>query len=192
MKKRILIINGNNKSQSFCKAIADAYQDGAKEHHEIRRIDIRTLHFNPVLVEGYTQHKQELEEDLVKAQQDILWCSHIVLVYPTWWGQMPALLKGFFDRAFLPRFAFSYTGKFFWKRLLRGRSARIITTTSGPRWFYQVVLFGGGHRVVKYLLFRFCGFFPVRITHLSWVDKVSDKKRKKWLEKINRLGTKGA
>lgn len=44
----------------------------------------------------------ELEEDLVKAQELIRWADHLVFVYPIWWGTMPAVLKGFFDRVFLP------------------------------------------------------------------------------------------
>ena len=55
------------------------------------------LRFDPVLREGY-QQVQALEPDLLQAQANILWAEHLVLVYPIWWGGIPALLKGFFDR----------------------------------------------------------------------------------------------
>src|SRR5256885_16433644 len=68
---------------------------------------------------------QPLEPDLQRAQADILWASHLAWAYPTWWGGLPALLKGFIDRIFLPGFAFKYRkGSVLWDRLLAGRTAR--------------------------------------------------------------------
>lgn len=52
--------------------------------------------------------------------------EHIVFFYPTWWGTVPALLKAFFERLFLPGFAFRYReGSPFSEQLLRDRSRMI-------------------------------------------------------------------
>ena len=122
---KITVIDGNPSEQSFTAGLVEKYIEGAKgSGHEVRRLNIRDLKFDPNLVEGYREI-QELEPDLIKAQQDIQWCQHLVLAYPIWWGQMPALLKGFFDRALLPGFGFKYHKKGpWWDRLLAGRSAR--------------------------------------------------------------------
>ena len=48
---------------------------------------------------------QPVEKDLLQARRLISWADHIVFVYPTWWGTMPALLKGFLDRVLAPDFA---------------------------------------------------------------------------------------
>eukprot|EP00600_Ochromonadales_sp_CCMP1393_P014114 CAMPEP_0175007294 /NCGR_PEP_ID=MMETSP0005-20121125/6325_1 /TAXON_ID=420556 /ORGANISM="Ochromonas sp., Strain CCMP1393" /LENGTH=313 /DNA_ID=CAMNT_0016262707 /DNA_START=5 /DNA_END=946 /DNA_ORIENTATION=+ len=40
------------------------------------------------------------------AVQDLRWCTALVFVYPTWWFNFPAILKGYFDRVMLPGVAF--------------------------------------------------------------------------------------
>ncbi|WP_257092963.1 NAD(P)H-dependent oxidoreductase [Sphingobacterium sp. E70] len=108
MKKKILIINGHPNRESFNFGIAATYQDGAEESGaEVRSINIADLNFNPNLQFGY-QKRTELEPDLLQAWEDILWAEHLVWVHPVWWGGLPAMMKGFIDRLFLPGFAFQY------------------------------------------------------------------------------------
>src|SRR3989344_7205396 len=119
---KILIILGNTKKKSFCRELADSYERGAKSGgHLIKRINIGDLKFDPVLWEGDT-HGDNLEPDLIKAQKSILWAEHIVLFYPVWWMNMPAIVKGFMDRVFTSGFAYKfYEGKPFPERFLKGR-----------------------------------------------------------------------
>lgn len=80
-----------------------------------------------------------LEEDLVDSQQMILWADHVVLAYPNWWGFMPAITKGFFDRILLPGFAFkNYSGKNLPEKLLHGKSIRIMVTMDTPKWWFYL------------------------------------------------------
>ena len=112
MNKNILVILGHPDTDSFCGALCKAYIDSAKKHgSEVRQLHLGELKFDPVLWKGYNKI-QELEPDLVNAQELIQWSNHIVFVYPNWWGAMPALMKGFFDRVFLPGFAFKYREEF--------------------------------------------------------------------------------
>ena len=86
---------------------------------------------------GYAQI-QPLEPDLLDAQASITWAQHLVWVYPIWWGGLPALLKGFLDRIFLPGFAFKYRpNSALWDRLLTGRSAELLVTMDSPPWYYR-------------------------------------------------------
>ena len=105
MTKRVLVILGHPANDSFCAALVDSYVEGARETQaEIKVLRLGELDFNPIL-QGY-KTSTPLEPDLVAAQQAITWAEHLVFVYPIWWGAMPALLKGFIDRTFLPSFAF--------------------------------------------------------------------------------------
>ena len=105
---KILIINGHPDPESFCTHLANAYQKGAlAANAQVDLLHLYQLAFDPVLRYGYRQ-RTELEPDLVNAQKLIAEANHLVFVYPTWWGTYPALLKGFIDRVFLPKFAFKY------------------------------------------------------------------------------------
>ncbi|MCR3782990.1 NAD(P)H-dependent oxidoreductase, partial [Pseudomonas aeruginosa] len=108
--KRILLIVGSPKRKSFCHLLAECYAQGARsKDHVVRELKLGELAFDPILHEGYEQ-SQVLEPDLLEAQRQIHWAEHLVFVYPVWWGGLPALLQGFFDRALQPGFAFRYRG----------------------------------------------------------------------------------
>ena len=99
MYRQVLVVLGHPCSDSLCAGLATAYADAARAAGaQVRVLRLGSLVFDPLLHAGYRQ-VQTLEPDLVAAQQDILWAQHLVWVYPIWWGAMPALLKGFIDRA---------------------------------------------------------------------------------------------
>ncbi|CAM3630725.1 MULTISPECIES: NAD(P)H-dependent oxidoreductase [Sphingobacterium] len=189
MKKRILIINGHPNRESFNFGIAAAYKEGAKESGaEVRSINIADLNFNPNLQFGY-QKRTELEPDLLQAWEDILWAEHLVWVHPVWWGGLPAIMKGFIDRLFLPGFAFQYReNSLFWDKLLKGKSARIITTLDQPGWYYALIYGRPSVNQLKRSTLQFCGISPVKVTYLGIIKTSDATKRDKWLYKIKQLG----
>ena len=106
--KNILVINGNPVKNSLSEKFANAYCKGALDAGAVCEvIHLVDLTFSPLLIHGYKQ-RTELEPDLIRVQQKINATNHVVMVYPTWWGTYPALLKGFIDRVFLPGWAFRY------------------------------------------------------------------------------------
>lgn len=187
--KNILIINGHPDKESFCFALAEGYKKGADTNgEECRLVHLIDLKFNPILTYGY-RVVSELEPDLVQMQQDILHADHLVFVYPTWWGTYPALLKGFIDRVFLPNFAFKYhKDSPFWDKLLKGKSARIITTMDSPVWYYWLMYKSAGHNAMKRATLEFSGIKPVRITTFSPIKSSTDLERKKWIMDVEILG----
>ena len=108
--KNIFILLGHPdpETDTFSKAMTEAYEKGAKDTgHTVRRTNLGEVDFDPILHKGYKEI-QELEPGLREIQENIKWADHFVVVYPNWWNTMPALLKGFFDRAWLPGFAFNF------------------------------------------------------------------------------------
>jgi NAD(P)H dehydrogenase (quinone) len=188
---KILVIVGHPDPESFCSALSRAYIEGAaNKSAQIRTIDLSDLSFDPNLKYGYRK-RTELEEDLVRAQEFISWADHLVIVYPTWWGTMPAVLKGFFDRVFLPGFAFKYRdNSALWDKLLTGKSAHMIVTMDTPSWYNRLVYRHAGHRVMKRNILNFCGIKPVRLTEINQVSSSSEEQRAKWLKKVKLLGSK--
>jgi len=189
MNKKVLIVLGHPNKESFCGALAASYREGAAAAGaEIRELNIGDLDFETILRLGYKEI-QELEPDLVAAQDSIKWADHIVWVYPIWWGTMPALLKGFLDRTFLPGFAFKYRENSpWWDKYLTGRSARMIVTMDAPPIYDSLMYFGGGRRTMKKAVLEFCGIKPVGVTTIGSVKSSDEAKREKWLATVNQLG----
>ncbi len=149
-----------------------------------------SLAFDPLLHAGYRQ-VQALEPDLVAAQQDILWAQHLVWVYPIWWGAMPALLKGFIDRVFLPGFAFKYReGSSMWDKLLAGRTAELLVTMDSPPWYFRWITRMPGHQQMKRAILEFSGIRPVRVHSFGPVRSASPTRIAQWLEKAGQLGSR--
>ncbi len=190
--KKILLVMGHPDKTSFNNALADAYEKGAKESNaEFKRINLADLDFDINLHLGYKEI-QELEPDLQKAQEFIKWAEHLVFVYPIWWATMPALLKGFLDRTFLPGFAFKYREDSpWWDKLLAGRTARMITTMDAPVFYFKLINWDSGHRAMKKATLEFCGIKPVKVTTFGQVKNSTEEKRQKWLKKVEKLGREG-
>lgn len=148
------------------------------------------LEFDPILRLGHKEI-QELEPDLLRAQKLISWAEHLVIVYPVWWGTMPALLKGFFDRVFLPGFAFKYREDSpLWDKLLKGRSARVIVSSDAPVWYNFLINGNPSQKALKRTILEFCGFKPVGVTSIGSVKSLDGEKIAGWLEKAEKLGRK--
>ncbi|SCG50547.1 NAD(P)H-dependent oxidoreductase [Micromonospora coxensis] len=190
--RRILVIDGHPDAGSFSDALARAYVEGARSGgHDVRLLRLREMRFEPVLHGGFT-HPQPLEPALVEAQQAIRWCQHLVIVTPCWWWSVPALLKGFIDRVFLPGFGVVYLDRFpYLRKLLKGRSARVIYTQNSPQLlalFAREDLFW---RFMRRGFLRHCGFRPARRTVLAGMKNAGPRQRDLWLMRVRRLGAQG-
>ncbi len=189
--KNILIINAHPVKGSFCDALAQSYLKGADQSgSKCKLIHLADLSFDPILRYGYTK-RMDLEPDLIQIQQDILAAEHLVFVYPNWWATYPALLKGFFDRTFLPGFAFNYRENSpLCEKLLTGKSARILVTMDTPGWFYSLFIKSPGHNSIKYGILNFSGIKPVKISSFAPIRSSTEKTRLKWLCEVEELGAR--
>ncbi len=183
--QNILIINGHPNKDSFNFAIVNAYKKGAISRGSVvKELTIADLKFNPNLQFGY-QQRIELEPDLIIAWEKIKWADHLVWVHPVWWGGLPAMTKGFIDRVFLPGFAFKYReNSVFWDKLLKGKTAHIITTLDQPSWYYRFVYGRPSINQLKKSTLEFCGIKPVKVTYIGIVKTADFLLREKWLTKV--------
>lgn len=191
MGKKILIINGHPNSGAFNFGITAAYKRGAEgSGAEVREILINDLKFDPNLQFGY-QKRTELEVDLLDSWEKIKWADHLVWVHPVWWGGLPAITKGFIDRLFLPGLAFQYReNSAWWDKLLKGKTAHIITTLDQPGWYYRLMYGRPSVNQLKKATLEFCGISPVKVTYIGIIKKSDLALREKWLESVRALGSK--
>src|SRR5699024_8066124 len=187
---RILIVLVDRGAESLCGALADAYRDGAAETGaEIRVLTLASLRFD-VHVHTSSPEEQPLEPDLQRARDWLDWAEHLVFVYPTWWGTMPALLKGFLDRMVMPGFAFRFhgSGASDWSGLWAGKSAQLITTTDTPPLIYRWLFRAPGTHAMRNATLGFCGVKPVYALVFGPVRTSSAAQRKRWIERARRAG----
>lgn len=186
---KVLIISGHPDPNSFNHALSLAYEEGLRTAtDEIQRIDIRQLTFNPNLAFGYRK-KTELEPDLLDALQKIKDADHLIWFFPMWWYGYPALMKGFIDRTFLPGVTFKYEeGNPFPKKLLKGKTARLVITADTPRWYDWLLMRSPAINQFKRGTLQFCGVTPVKVTYIAPIRNATPSFREKWLKKLYQLG----
>jgi len=186
----ILIINGHPRKKSFSEAIMAAYLSGLSKNINTETLIIADLIFNPNVIQ-HSPKEQFHEQDIKHAKALITWADHIVFIYPTWWGTMPALLKAFFDRVFTEGFAFNeIEGGTGYQPLLKGKTAEAITTMDTPKWVYTIIYRAPGHNCLRRAILEFCGFHVTRIITLAPVKTSTLNQRDKWLNKIKTHASK--
>ncbi len=187
-QKRILLILGHPSDDSFCGAIAERYREAASgAGHEVRLLRLGELDFDPVLRNGYNR-EQPLEPDLLQAQQAIAWADHLALVFPVWWGGVPALLKGFLDRALLPGFAFRYRkGSAFPEKLLKGRTAYLLATLDTPPWYFRWFQRMPALQQMRRTTLEFCGVRPTATLLFGPILHSAPQRREGWLRQVQSL-----
>ena len=127
------------------------------------------------------------------SSRSIVWASHLVILFPVWQGSLPAWSKGFLEQVFRPEFAYGAARqpRRFPRKLLGGRSARIIATVGMPGLLFRWYFHAHGLKSVQLSLLEFCGIKPVRTTLFGAVEAVSPARRHDWLERVRELGRLG-
>jgi NAD(P)H dehydrogenase (quinone) len=191
--KKILVILAHPNPTSFNAALAKEYADAAQlAGNQVTVLSLIDLQFDPILRMGYAQ-EQALEPDLLAAQAAIIQADHLVFIYPSWWGSVPALLKGFIDRAFLPGFAFKYKKDSpWWDRLLAGRTAHLIVTMDTPGWYNWFMYGNSNIKAMKAATLQFCGVRKVKVSTFTGIRNSTPDQRAHWLSKVTILGQVGA
>lgn len=187
---RILLIDGHPDPDParFVHALAGAYANGATSGgHEVRRLDLATMDI-PFLRTQADWAKALPSGATAAAQDDIRWAQHLVIFYPLWLGDMPALLKAFLEQVLRPGFALAQGTMP--KPLLSGRSARLIVTMGMPAFFYR--FYYGAHSLKSFErnILKLIGVKPVTSSLIGNAEGPMEA-RLEWLETMRGLGEAG-
>ena len=195
MSRNILIVQGHPDAgrQHFNHALADAYAQAASAAgHVLRTIDVAALDF-PLLRSKQEWDHGDLPPVLAPVQQGIAWAEHLVFFFPLWLGGMPALLKGLLEQVARPGFALSsLDGASLPKKLLAGRSARLVVTMGMPALVYRWYFRAHSLKALERNILGFVGIAPIHETLVGSVEGLDEAGRKEWLAKLAALGRKAA
>ncbi len=185
-------MNPDSSRRHFGHALAEAYSGAATTAGiEVRTIDIAALDF-PILrtKENWTTGRPP--ECIRESQEAIAWADHVVLFFPLWLGGMPALLKAYLEQVFRPGYAMQEAapGRM-WKKLLTGRSARIVVTMGMPAWYYRWFYFAHSLKSLERNILAFSGIGPIRDSVIGTVESPDTRHRESWLAEMRKLGGRG-
>jgi len=190
-EKRILLIDAHPDptGKHLCSALADAYAQGAQEAgHAVRRVRVAQLDF-PLLRNQQDWEHGQLPASLKPAQDDVAWAHHLVLFFPLWLGDMPAVLKGFLEQIARPGLAFKPKGDNpFGGKGLTGRSARIVCTMGMPALLYRWYFRAHSVKSLERNVLGFVGIAPVNETLIGMVDRLGEEGVRTWCDKLRKLG----
>lgn len=189
--RRILILQGHPDAAArhLGHALADAYARGARRTgHEVRHIEVAALDF-PLLRSKADWDSGVLPASLRAAQDAIGWAQHIVVLFPLWLGDMPALLKGFFEQVARPGFAIgAATAGGLPAKLLSGRSARVVVSMGMPAAVYRWYFRAHSVKALERNILGFSGIAPIHTTFVGSVESLSPAQRQQWLVRLDALG----
>lgn len=183
----ILYINGHPNPKSFHAAIQEAYLSGLGDSHSVRVIELGKVTFDPILRYGYAKRMPH-DAFIEQSQTDILWADHIVFAFPVWWGDAPALLKGWIDRVMTPGVAYSLQDAKV-GRLLKGKTADLLVTMRGVRplaWLF-------GNQAINLFTWNIFGLTGIKKRRTLVLDFVgllarvdTEKRRANYLRRVRK------
>lgn len=185
---RVLVIFAHPVETSYQTALYQAAVDALKKAgHEVDDCDLYRESFNPVLSrdERLAYHDVSINRaPVVSYVERLLAAEALVLVYPVWNYGFPAILKGFFDRVFLPGVSFHMADGKLATSLHNIRKLTAITTYGGARW--QAFMMGNPPRKTITRLLRRTIRPGARVRYLAHYDmnNSTPASRSKFLDDI--------
>ncbi|MBB6716399.1 NAD(P)H-dependent oxidoreductase [Clostridium gasigenes] len=173
---------------SFNKAIMDTTVEQFKKmKKEYQIIDLNKENFDPVLREEELSlySKGGFKDDLVKKYQMMLKDSdELVFIFPIWWFDLPAILKGFIDKVMLKNYAY-IEGKYGLKGLLTNiKVTTVITTSEVPTWYLKYLVGNPIKRSFIQGTLKGIGIKNVKWLNSSYTTSGTDKRKKSFLNKV--------
>lgn len=151
---RVHVVFAHPSGAGFAGAVRDRVVRAlAAQGHEVDELDLYAAGFDPVLKPAEWAAHIDGRADLSGIGREVerlRRADALVLVYPTWWFGMPAILKGWFDRIWAPGVAFDFppTGGGLRPGLANIRHLAAITTYGSPWWVIALGLGNPGRTIL--------------------------------------------
>jgi putative NADPH-quinone reductase len=191
---RVLVVFAHPVEESFGAALYRRLIEGLKRNgREVRGLDLYAEDFDPVMsaIHHRDYHTPGHNAAPVAEQLDHLrWAEALIFVYPTWWYSLPAMLKGWIDRVWVPHVTFELPKGL---QPVRGKMQNIrvlggVSTYGSPWWWIRFVVGDPGRRIImrgiKPLCHKRCRSFW--LGHYR-MDSSTPRSRRAFLARVDRL-----
>jgi NAD(P)H dehydrogenase (quinone) len=186
---KIMIVVGHPQTNTFCRALGEAYRRGAAAAgHAATLFALSEMKFDPILRDGFRK-EQPFEPDLQAAYDALAACDHLVLIFPLWCGDMPALLKGFIERLLQPDLIHRQdTDNAMNWSIFKNKSARVVITMGMPVSIYRFWYGSYALKLITRNILKFIGITPVRHTLFGMIGTSKPATRERWIAEVEMLG----
>ncbi len=183
---------GHPDPRSFNRAVASAAVRILRRNgHDVRFHDLYMEGFDPALPAGEIPKDAVLPDAVALHCREIAEADGIVIVHPNWWGQPPAVLKGWIDRILRPGVAYRFiegdSGEGVPEGLLRARTAVVFMTSNTPAHREAAVFGDPLNTLWRNCIFGLCGVSDVRMETFRVVAMSTRERRMEWLTAAERL-----
>jgi len=189
---RISVILAHPNAGSFNNAIAQTAADQLKKNgHEVLFHDLYAEKFDPNLTAEEISEKSLFPKNIESYCKEISEVQGIIIVHPNWWGQTPAILKGWVDRVLRHGLAYRFEegdkGESVPIGLLKADTA-IVFNTSNTMQERELQVFGDPMETIwKNCIFGLCGVKTFYRETYSVVITSTIDQRRKWLQKVREV-----
>lgn len=186
------VILAHPDSESFNHAIAVTVDQTLRDHGIPATLhDLYQEKFDPLLPAAEIEREAELPAGVKDHCREIGEADLIVIVHPNWWGQPPAILKGWMDRVIRPGVAYEFldgdSGEGVPRGLLRAKLALVFNTSNTADEREQEVFGDPLETIWKNCVFGLCGVTEVRRKTFTIVVTSSAAQRQRWLAEVERM-----
>ena len=154
-----------------------------QNNHEVSYHDLYAETFNPVLPFAELPDNASLEAELEAYCGEISAAEGIVIVHPNWWGQPPAMLKGWVDRIFRQGTIYQF-GENGVDSKIAGKTALVFTTSNTPRDIELEVYGDPLQNLWETCIFGLCGITNFTRTNFESIIMSSQEEREQWLAEL--------
>ena len=191
----LLVILAHPDPASFNHAIAQATREALLENgHTVVFHDLHAEEFDPIITRSELLKQARLDPVVQKHCDELTGADGLIVVHPNWWGQPPAILKGWIDRVFRPGVAYEFldgdNGEGVPRGLLKLRAALVFNTTNTPAQREQTVFGDPLERLWKDCIFGLCGNAQFYRRMYGVIVTSSAGQRAEWLCKTRETVTR--
>jgi putative NADPH-quinone reductase len=181
---KVLVIIGHQQTGSFCHAIVSTAMETLKAAgHEVIYHDLYEERFDPILPPAEVPRDAKLDPVIQRHCDELVAADGYVIVHPNWWGQPPAMLKGWLDRVVRQGIAYKF-GPQGVIQLLAGRRAMVFTTSNTPRDVELSVFHDPLENLWKTVIFGMVGVKQFERRNFEPVVLSTPEQRQEWLEDV--------